>query len=364
MLNKIYKNRSVIVASLIAVLSLLWVMSGTDNSGHEGDAETSEVEKAVPLVKVAVEQRQATKTWHWFEGSGDVEPKRAVDVLSGLEGRIVAINTEEGQTVAKDTVLIELTPKHIPQQRLLAKARVEQAKLEYQAAKRLAAKGLQNQLKVAEAKSALASAEADLAGAEVAVSELKLRAPFEAVVQTIDVELGDLIRVGERGVRLVQMDQMIATVSVMADVAAQLQPGLEVTVSDRRNNSFKASLKYVSTEPDKQSRMYRVEATLQPGAAVVIGQPVSLRIPLKEVTAHKVPTALLWLNAEGEMGVRGLDSNNVVTFYPAKFLRSEGGDVWLTELPETLTLIVGGHGLVRTGSTAEPIASNNAQSAQ
>lgn len=355
MLSKIYKNRSVIVASLIAVLSLLWVMSGTDNSGHDGGAETSEVEKAVPLVKVAVEQRQAVKTWQWFEGSGDVEPKRAVDVLSGLEGRIVAIKAEEGQTVAKGAVLIELSPKQIPQQHLLAKARVEQTKLEYQAAKRLAARGLQNELKVAEAKSALASAEADLAGAEVAVRELSLRAPFAAVVQTIDVELGDFIRPGERGARLVQMDERIATVSVMADVAAQIKPGLDVTVTDRSNNSYQATLSYVSIEPDSQSRMYRVEAKLQAGAAVVIGQPVTLRIPLEEVTAHKVPTSLLWLNAEGEMGVRGLGANNLVTFYPAKFLRSEGGDVWLTGLPESFTLIVGGHGLVRTGSTAQPV---------
>lgn len=357
MLNKIYQKRSVIVAGLIALLSLLWVLSGTDNSNLDNSVAASpeQAPKAPPLTQVRVEQRQAVKTWQWFEGSGDIEPKRAVDVLSGLEGRVVAINAEEGQAVAKDAVLIELSPKHIPQQRLLAKARVEQTKLEYQAAKRLAARGLQNELKVAEAKSALASAEADLAAAEVAVRELSLRAPFASVVQTIDVELGDFIRPGERGARLVQMDERIATVAVMANVAAQIKPGLEVTVTDRSNNSYQATLSYVSTEPDSQSRMYRVEAKLQPDAAVVIGQPVTLRIPLEEVTAHKIPTALLWLNAEGEMGVRGLDANNVVTFYPAKFLRSEGGDIWLTGLPASFTLIVGGHGLVRTGGIAQPI---------
>lgn len=359
MLNKIYQKRSLIVASLIAIVALVWVLSGLGkqdgvSSGGEQIAAESSTESAL-IPSVVVERRQAVKTWQRFDGSGEVEANRSVDIRSGLEARVVAINVQEGDKVSAGDALVELSPKQIPQQLQLAKARLEQMQLQYSSAKQLAARGMQNKLSVAEAKSAFEAAKADVAIAEVGVNELTLRAPFAGTVQAVDVELGDLIRLGERGVRLVQMDELLAVVAVTANVATQVVAGQEATVKDRRGHAYEAKVKYVSPEPSAQSRLYRVEVALNPEAnALAIGQPVEIVLPLREVLAQQVAASLLWLNADDEMGVRTVGADNVVEFHIAEFLRSEGGELWLTGLPEQMDLIVKGQGLVRTGATVQP----------
>lgn len=361
MINRLYQKRSIIVASLIAIIALAWVLSGLGREPEPAldtsSAAASNVTSEAPALSVLVEQRIAAETWQQFEGAGAVEAKRSVDVLSAMDARVVGINVEAGDVVKANDVLVDLSPKHIPQQLRLAKARLEQAELQYQSSKKLAAKGLQNQLGVAEAKSALEAAKADVAGAEVAVRELKLRAPFAGTVQVVDVELGDFIRTGERGLRLVQADELLAVVAVTAEVATQLSKGQALTVTSRQGDTYPATVNVVAPEPEQQSRLYRVEASLQNtgiATGLAIGQPVELLLPLKKVKAHRVPASLLWLDSDGNMGLRAVDADNRVRFHTAKFLRSEGGEIWLTGLPETFSLIVKGQGLVRTGALVMP----------
>ncbi|MDD9891910.1 MAG: efflux RND transporter periplasmic adaptor subunit [Gammaproteobacteria bacterium] len=358
MLKSLYQKRSIIVASLIAISAVLWVMSGVVTDSDATQASVAELETHEPeMLVVSVEAREAQLTWRRFEGSGTIEAKRAVNVLSAQEGRVVAVNVTEGDLVTKGDRLIELSPKHIPQQRELAKAQLAQAELQYQSTAKLVKKGLQNQLRLAEAKSALESAKADLDAANVAVRELSLRAPFSASVQAVDMELGDYVRAGDRAVRLVQHDTLLAVVFVMADVAAELATGSQAEVISRTGQRYVGEITFVASEPDNVSRLYRVEAEIaQKGSqsGLVIGQPIEVKIPLQQVAAHRLPTSLLWLSPEGDMGVRAVAADNTVVFHKADFLRSEEGDLWLTGLPDSFSLIVAGQGLVRTGTTVNP----------
>jgi multidrug efflux system membrane fusion protein len=353
MLNKIYQRRSVIVASLIAIFVVVWVMSGA-LSNSEASLESTEASDVHVLPQVAVESRFAQSTWRRFDGSGTVETRRAVDVLAAQEGRVVKLNVTEGDEVVAGAALIELSPKHIPQQRALAEAQLAQAELQYQSTKKLFNKGLATPLRLAESKSALEQAKADLEAAKVAVRELILSAPFAGVVEAVDMELGDYVRAGDRGVRLVQKDNLLAVVSVMADVAAELALDTKLELQTRAGKVYEAAVTFVASEPDSRSRLYRVEAEITPVennlSGLVIGQPVEIRIPLQQVKAHRLAASLLWLNSDGDMGVRAVDESNTVVFYAAEFLRSEAGDVWLTGLPEQFNLIVAGQGLVRTGA--------------
>lgn len=355
MLSRLYQNRSIIVAGFIALVVVLWVMSGIGADSPASEAASAGATADEPeIVTVSVERRTAQQTWRRYQGSGTVEARRAVNVLAAQEGRVVAINVTEGDLVKAGDVLAELSPKQIPQQRELAKAQLAQAKLEFQSTEKLVKKGLQNQLRLAEAKSALERARADLDAANVAVRELSLSAPFDASVEAVDVELGDYVRAGDRGVRLVEHETLLAVAHVMADVAAELKVGTQVDVASRSGKRTSGVITFVASEPDSQSRLYRVESEItQSGehSAVVIGQPIEITIPLQQVVAHRVPTSLLWLSSDGDMGVRAVSDSQEVVFHKADFLRSEDGDLWLTGLPESFDLIIAGQGLVRTGAT-------------
>ena len=74
-----------------------------------------------------------------------------------------------------------------------------------------------------------------------------------------------------------------------------------------------------------------------------------------EVIAHRVSPAILTLTDDGMIGVKTLGPDNRVRFHPIQIIGDGADGVWLSGLPNRITLITVGQEFVAEGQTVRPI---------
>ena len=79
------------------------------------------------------------------------------------------------------------------------------------------------------------------------------------------------------------------------------------------------------------------------------GITAELFIPTKKVQAHLIPPSSLTLDSEGKIGIRHINPNNEVIFSDVEIIGDEKELIWVTGLPEEITLITIGQEFVIEG---------------
>ena len=76
-------------------------------------------------------------------------------------------------------------------------------------------------------------------------------------------------------------------------------------------------------------------------------------LPGEAVKAHRVSPSLFTLNDAGVLGLRTIDRENRVEFYPVSILEDSPDGAWVTGLPERTRLITVGHEFVAEGQLVD-----------
>ena len=79
------------------------------------------------------------------------------------------------------------------------------------------------------------------------------------------------------------------------------------------------------------------------------GTTTSITIKGSELLAHKIPPSILTLQDDGSIGVKALDDDNKVVFYPIQKVRDTIDGMWVSGLPKTINLIISGQEYVTLG---------------
>jgi multidrug efflux system membrane fusion protein len=97
-----------------------------------------------------------------------------------------------------------------------------------------------------------------------------------------------------------------------------------------------------------------VEITVpNPDYAIRAGLTAVVDLPGETVSAHRVSPSLFTLNDAGELGLRTVDREGRVEFYPIAILEDSPDGAWVTGLPERARLITIGHEFVAEGQVVE-----------
>lgn len=182
--------------------SVAWVGVVVGGLSSCREAAVVEVAPEFPVGPPRVES-----TWLDKEYVGRVEAVRYVEFRSRLKGFIEQVGVDEGQAVKQGQLLFTISARELGQELKKAKAAVESAAAELQAAKVEQATATvlaerkvvsQTELDLANAKVAqlaakLAEAEAHEGQAAIALSHAQLKAPFDGVVNRIPRKLGALV---------------------------------------------------------------------------------------------------------------------------------------------------------------------------
>ena len=227
-------NRSVVLAVIVALGVGGWLASGEiTGSGQDTSAATAEngamkeTAAAAPSqaatapevsptgpFSVRVKRLQATSRSRDIVARGRTDINRMVDVKAEVMGRIAEVVAVEGSFVKAGAILAKLDLRDRLERLAEAKAVVAQREIEYDAAKRLRAKGFRAQTKTAESAAQLESAKANLASMEVALDRTVIRAPFSGILELRHVELGDFVEMGDPIARVVDRSPILVIANV------------------------------------------------------------------------------------------------------------------------------------------------------
>ncbi len=352
-------KRSYIIAAILALAAAGWMVSGSiGDSDQPGAARKQPVDLATAEIVPTVRVREHLAVQHVAQVvlRGRTEAARKVDVKAETHGRIVKLTVKKGDRVKAGDVLARLTPEARPARLAEAKALREQRRLEHEAARRLSKKGFRSETQLAAAKAALEAATAALASAEVEVRNTVIRAPFDGVVVDRAAEIGDFIDKGDPIARILDLDPVLAVAQIGERDRDKVSVGGPARVTFIGGAEAVGTIRFIAAEADPTTRTFRIEVELSnPQGAIADGVTAELHLPREKIFAHRVSPAILTLTDEGVLGVKTLGPGNRVRFHPVQILGDESDGIWLSGLPERVTLITVGQDFVIDGQTVRPI---------
>lgn len=353
---------SYIIALLITLAAVGWLASpylasGTADGTEGAQASTQqEVVVAKAPMRVQVRNSVAETRINSLILTGQTESSRHATVKAETAARVVAVEAEEGAAVKKDDVIVRLATDD--RQALLEEARalLKQRNIEYSAASKLSSKGYQTQTRLAETKANLEAAEARLRRIQIDIERTVIRAPFDGVIQTRMVEMGDYLKVGDPVALVIDLDPLIAVAQVSEREVADVANGIEGKVRLVTGDIVNGRVRYISSVGSEGTRTFRVELEIDNAEnRLAAGLTAEIRLPVKAVEAHNMSPAALTLDDTGVIGIKTVDAQDVVRFHPIQLVSDGLDGIWVGGLPREATIITVGQEFVLPGQTVTPV---------
>jgi RND family efflux transporter MFP subunit len=253
---------------------------------------------------------------------GTLQGINEATVYARSNGYILRWNKDIGSSVKKGELLAEITAPEIDQELSQAIAAQQQAasseglaKSTAERWKSLREKDAVTQQDLDERLSAYLQAQANLASAQANTARLrnlqgfnKVVAPFDGVVTSRNIDMGDLVDAGNGGVgkalfTISQIDPLRLYVFVPQVYAGQVKVGDVVTVNlaEHQGEAYRGTIARTARAIDTGTRTMQVEIRVpNPKEALIAGAYVQVNLPIKQDgTALLVPTNVLLFRPDG-----------------------------------------------------------------
>ncbi|WP_029057321.1 efflux RND transporter periplasmic adaptor subunit [Stappia stellulata] len=352
-----------ILAVAITAAVAGWMWTGTYIEGGRADAanatpppaERSSEQDGTPF-RVAVRDIAAEERSSVLVIRGRTEAEASVAVRAETTGRVAQRKVAEGQRVERDDVLCVLDKGARQAKVLEAEARLAQAKLDHSAATQLQDKGFTAQTRVAALKAAMDAAAAMLEEQQLELSRTVITAPIGGVVESPMVETGTILATGQVCATLIDADPVLAIGQVSERDVGKLEIGQAAEVELVTGETVNGAIRYIAPAAEDATRTFRVEIEIaNPDGAVRDGITATARVPLAMQKAHRLSSGILTLNDAGTLGVRAVTDDNTVVFHPVTILGGDTDGIWVSGLPQTLSVITAGQDYVIEGQTVEAV---------
>ena len=348
--------------SSLAVAAGAWIYSGQFKTDKTPPAEKVTAAKASAaqteehLFKVRVRIQKAEDRVNSVVVLGRTEESRRVKLSAETAGQIVALGAQKGDFVHRGDVIARIAMKDRQAWLNMAETRVKQREMEYQAAVELSQRNFRSKTGLAASKADLAAAKADVAMRQLDIEHTVIRAPFDGILDTRAVEIGDFVKIEAPVATIVDLTPIIVVGYVTENDVGRLKVGGPASARLVTGQTIEGKIRYISPVADPASRTFRVEIeTPNQDRSLVAGLTAELHLPQNTVLAHRVSPAVLTLNDAGQVGIKAIDSDSRVIFYPVKVIADGDDGTWLTGLPTTFTMITVGQEFVSVGQKVQAV---------
>jgi multidrug efflux system membrane fusion protein len=340
---------------VLVVLLGVWMLSGFIFPSGGSNAKAPDPKELSMDTRFAVRVMDSLASEHTREVVfyGVTEADRVVSMTADVDGKVERLLIKEGQQVKKGQKLIKLEVRDRGAKLSQAKALVEQRQIDYDAALRLSEKGLASNKMLAERRSMLEQAKAEVIQTKLALQRSSVIAPFDGVIESIDVEEGELINSRDKTiVTIVDRHPLAVRGHVTEFDIAWLKEGQQAEVLLADGRQFGGDVIFVGVLGDDMTRTFRVEANIpNESGEVPAGVTATVRIVVGTVQAHLIPSSVMELNPVGEIGVKAVNESNEVTFHPLEIVKETAEGMIVAGLPERLRVVTLGGPFVNVGET-------------
>ena len=183
----------------------------------------------------------------------------------------------------------------------------------------------------------------------IELNRTEVKAPFDGYIEDI-VKPGNLLERGQLCATIIELDPITFIAEVPENSIKDVREGQIVNISLVTGDNIQGKLTFVSKSASVATRTFRVEAEIaNPSGIVRDGISGTMVIDTDPVLAHKISPSILLLADNGELGVKTVNSENMVQFFPVQIIQDTEEGIWVAGLPDFSNIIVLGQGFVETG---------------
>ncbi len=192
-MKPVYRKFVLIPGILIAAIALAAGLAQMKPETQKRDDEQLDLLVEVVTLEVSTESFQ-------ISSQGTVQPRTKTEVSAEVLGSIVSISPKfsAGGVFQKDEVLMRIDPTNYAVAVDKSEALVKQRQIEYDGARKLRSQGYRAESEYASAAAALASAQAELVGAQRNLERTYIRLPYEGMVLSKNADIGQFVNPGTK----------------------------------------------------------------------------------------------------------------------------------------------------------------------
>ncbi len=173
--------------------------------------------------------------------------------------------------------------------------------------------------------------------------------------------MGEYVGIGNELTRIVDNDPLVVNAYVSQNDVEFLGLSVEAKVEMVNGRETTGLIRFISPRADENTRTFRVEIAVPNTEGLRAGSSVVARIPRQQVKAHYLSAGLLTLDDDGEIGVKTVNLEGLVEFYPATIEMSDANGMWISGLPEIARIITVGQGFAAIGEAVRITVADNSQ---
>ena len=345
-----------LLAGIIAMGFVVWIASGMiGGNSNTAESELPVEQQSNQPFAVEVQTLQAQTIERRINIQAVVEAERILTLRAESHGRVIGLPVERGARVSSGDILAQLSIDDRQARLDQANAQLAQASQDHDAATTLAERGYASAARVRTTAAQLEAARANVEVARQAIGNLRVVAPFDGVLDSILVEMGEYVGIGTEIGRLVDNNPLIAELHVPQQSVSTVALGTIAEIRTVTGEVVTGSVRYIASNADPATRTFLVEIAIDnPDSTIPSGVSAEVLLPTGAESAHFISPAILALASDGSLGVKIVDSENRVVFSPVSILLSETGGVWVSGLPDTVDVITAGQGFVGDGQVVTP----------
>ena len=405
-------KKSIFIASFILLVVVGWIGSGQftdvnaqDDTSPSSDSSNETVEKVVVENtgnKVEVKEFNFSQIDQSIELQGQTTHNKKIDVKSETTGNIIDIAFKRGDKVSKGDELIKISIENRKELLNSAKKdldrlnkelelneqnkinRLSQNKeliklyeIEFASAKQLIDKGLSSKSKLSLASFNLANARSDqedilitfesqqssigaqianvrsqLKNIELDIDKTVINSPFSGIISDKMIEESEYITPGNIMFTIIDLNPIKIQGYLSEFDVNKVSLGTKAIIENTNGLKKNGTISFISPSAETSTRTF--EITIEADNADLSfksGITTKITIAGSELKAHKIPPSILTLQDDGTVGVKAVNDENIVIFYPTTSVKDTIDGIWVSGLPDKVNLIVTGQEYVAVGES-------------
>lgn len=355
-----------LAAVIVLVGFAAWVATGEFSSvGSASDTEKPKpaetVQSKAPDRTVGVVTPPRSMHARAIRISGLTEADKRAVLATRAGGVIAKLPVKQGQHVKVGDLILRLDAEDKISAVDNGKQLVAQRQAELDASERLAKTGNLPKLQLDTARSNLTAAQSALRTAQAELDRNEVKAPFDGVVDRVTVELGSAVQAGSEVATVLALDPVIARGEISERDLRFIKIGDEADVRLVDGKSVKGKLRYISRDASAATRTFRVEiAIANADGAIPAGMTAEITLRAAPTDSVLLPRSVVTLSGSGDLGIRAVDRDNKVVFFPIDLIDDTSTGLVLAGIPADARVIVAGQELVAEGDVVQPIEADPA----
>jgi len=284
--------------------------------------------------------------------------KRAV-LATRAAGIIEQLPIKQGEMVKAGQTVLALNAEDKPAMIDMATQVVKQRRAELEAAQRLTKTGTVSKLSLDTAVSALAQAESQLKAAQADLERLTIVAPFDGIIDSVEVELGSAVAQGAQIATLLSLNPVVVKGEVSERDLRYIKVGDNAESLLVNGERVTGTVRYISRESTPATRTFRVEVAIpNPDERIPAGMTAEITVRAEAADSVVLPRSVVTLSANGDLGIRAVDKDNKIVFFPIDLLDDLTNGLVLGGVPADVQVVVAGQDLVTEGDIVNPVTAD------